>query len=269
MAALSFGRRMSLRGENRRFGVWGQEEERLNTDEHRWIQMNTDIAERRAVAERISPVLDDAPDLDARRAEVDQQAERFAGGTQVVDALRAVRAVERSHGLQFDEDGIRDQQIDEVFADNGGLVADGDRSLLFDAKTRGTQFQCQRNFEYLFQKPTVQRVGHREREADDPLGYCVPLGPIRGHLCPSVFICVESFFLEMLPADSYQPVDARDALELVADLRCRADSQAAFRAGRPTECLGWSNAVCGGAVPLTEEVVKYLVCPPGLSRCEC
>ena len=125
-----------------------------------------------------------------------------------------MRAVKRPHRFQFNENSVLNQQINEVFADQGTLVSYGNPSLLFNGKSRCTQFQRQRIFVNLLQKSAAQRVRHRERAADDPLRYSIPLRPIRVHLRPSVFICVKPFFLTSLPAKPYRMVDTPNRARL-------------------------------------------------------
>ena len=81
--------------------------------------MNTDGAGRRAIASRTSRVVDNALNLYAWGAEVDQQAKSGSCCPQVIDALRAMRAVKRPHRFQFNENSVLNQQINEVFADQG------------------------------------------------------------------------------------------------------------------------------------------------------
>ena len=52
---------------------------------------------------------DDALDLKARPAEVEQQAEMQACGLQIIQALRAMNLVDHLGYLQFDEDGLFDE----------------------------------------------------------------------------------------------------------------------------------------------------------------
>ena len=52
---------------------------------------------------------DDAFDLKARLAEVEQQAEMQACGFQIIQALRAMNLVDRLGYLQFDEDDVFDE----------------------------------------------------------------------------------------------------------------------------------------------------------------
>jgi hypothetical protein len=54
-------------------------------------------------------VQDDAFDLKARLAEVEQQAEMQSCGFQIIQALRAMNVVDRLGYLQFDEDYVFDE----------------------------------------------------------------------------------------------------------------------------------------------------------------
>ena len=59
----------------------------------------------------MSRIIGNPLNLDTRPAEIDQQAKPLSGCPQVVDALRAMRAIERPHRLQFDQDGTLDKQV--------------------------------------------------------------------------------------------------------------------------------------------------------------
>ena len=74
-----------------------------------------------------------------------------SGRPEVIDALRAMRAVERPDGFQFDEDGVFDQEIYEIFTHQGAFVGDRDSALLFDGETGHAQLHRQRIFVHLFQ----------------------------------------------------------------------------------------------------------------------
>jgi hypothetical protein len=54
-------------------------------------------------------VQDDAFDLQARLAEVEQQAEILACGFQIIQTLRVMNLVDRLGYLQFDEDDVFDE----------------------------------------------------------------------------------------------------------------------------------------------------------------
>ena len=117
----------------------------MDTDEH-------ESCRGRAIASRTSQVLEDRLNLDARRTEVGHQTELLSDCPQVVDALRAMRTIERPDGFQFDENGVLDEQVGKVFSEHGSLISDGHSALLFAGKPRFAQFQRQRIFINLFRK---------------------------------------------------------------------------------------------------------------------
>lgn len=152
-----------------------------NANERKEPGMNTNIAERLADLVGTSTVQDDAAKFQAGCAEIHQQAEMHAGCAQVVDALRAMHAVERADGLQLDQDAILHQKIDEIVADADALVVDGDAVLLRDGDAGLAQLERQGVFVNLLQEATAERVGHGQRAADDAVGECVRVQGIRGH----------------------------------------------------------------------------------------
>jgi hypothetical protein len=92
--------------------------------------MNANGAGWSAIAVRGLQVQNNALKLQVRRPEIEQEAQVSSGRPEVIDALRAMRAVECPHGFQFDEDGAFDQEIDEIIADQGAFVYDRDSVLL-------------------------------------------------------------------------------------------------------------------------------------------
>ena len=138
-----------------------------NANERKWPRMNANGAGRSAGAVRGSQVQDNALKLQARCPEIEQQAQVPSVRPEVIDALRAMRAVERSHGFQFDEDGVFDQEIYEIFTHQGAFVGDRDSALLFDGEAGHAQLHCQRVFVDLFQEPAAECIRHREGAADD------------------------------------------------------------------------------------------------------
>ena len=89
--------------------------------------------------------------------------------------MRAMRAVERSDGFQFDKDGIFDQEIDEIFADQVAFVGDCDAVLLFGGEAGQAQLYCQGVFIDLLQEAGAESIGHREGATDDVVRYRVQL----------------------------------------------------------------------------------------------
>ena len=170
--------------------------------------MNANSAERWAAAMRASQILNDPPDLQARRTEIDQKAKVHAGGPEIIDALRAMRALKRLDGLQLDQHSALDQQVSKILTDQDVFVSNCHSALLLNSKPRRSQLERQGIFINPFQESDPQGVCHRKRATDDPVRYRIQHRPIRVHLRPSAFICVKPFFLSMLPPKHCQTIDA-------------------------------------------------------------
>ncbi len=63
-------------------------------------------------------------------AEVEEKAYGEAGGFEVIDALGHVDGVERFGGLEFDQDGVLDEDIRREIADYFAVVEDVNGVLL-------------------------------------------------------------------------------------------------------------------------------------------
>jgi hypothetical protein len=83
-------------------------------------------------------------DLQARLAEIQQEAELQAGGFETIRALHAMRVVERFDSLQLNQQCVLDQQVCKVLADQHAVVVHGDATLLHNREARRTQFMRQR-----------------------------------------------------------------------------------------------------------------------------
>ena len=130
----------------------------------------------------MSRIIGNPLNLDTRPAEIDQQTESFPGRPQVIDALRAMRAVERPHGFQFDQDGVFDRKIDEILAHQDALLCNLDSALLLNCESGKAQLHREGVFMDFFQKSVAEGIRYREGAADDPVRYRVQLRPIRVHL---------------------------------------------------------------------------------------
>jgi hypothetical protein len=184
-----------------------KKEERFNANERKWTQMNANSAERWVVAVRASQVLNDPANLQTRRTEIDQKAKVHAGRSQIIYALRAMRAVKRLDGLQFDQDSALNQQIGKIFTDQDAFVANIRSALLLNSEPRRAQLKRQGILINLLKESGPQSVCNRKRATDDPVRYRIQRRPIRVHLRPFAFICVKPFFLSMLPARYCQTID--------------------------------------------------------------
>src|ERR1700752_3687447 len=132
-------------------------------------QMNANSAEQWAAQVRTSQVLNNPANLQPRCAKIDQKPKVHASGSQKVNTLRAMRAVQRLNRLQFDQDSTFNEQICKIFADHGALVADRYPALLFNGDSGCPQLKRQGIFIDLLQEPAAKRVRHSQRAADDPV----------------------------------------------------------------------------------------------------
>ena len=72
--------------------------------------------------------------------EVYQEADFYAGGFQVVDELGAVCRVKVFYGLEFEDDGVFDNDVCGIVADQLVLVMDLDLSFVFGVEASFFQF---------------------------------------------------------------------------------------------------------------------------------
>jgi hypothetical protein len=125
---------------------------------------------------------DQAFDLQARAAEVEQQAKVQARGSKVIHALRTVDIIQRFAGLQFHDHCLLDQKVNRVLANNDTVVYHDDPMLLRDSKAGLAKLVRQRIFINLLKESGPERVGYDKRAADNALGETVQYGLICVHL---------------------------------------------------------------------------------------
>jgi hypothetical protein len=106
-------------------------------------------------------------DLDARLAEIEQQAQMQPGCRQVIDALGHVRFVQRANRFQFNHDGILDQQVGHVLARDDTVVMNRNPLLLQDCQPSLAQFMGQRVFVNLLRETGTKLIHHPECAADN------------------------------------------------------------------------------------------------------
>jgi hypothetical protein len=121
----------------------------------------------------ISNAIGHSLDFDARLAEIEQQAQAEVTRLEVIDALGSVYAIQRLHNLQFDDNGVLNQHISRIFADNDIVVPDRDPMLLCHAETCLTQLMSKRILVNLLEKAGPERIHNIERASDYALGYSV------------------------------------------------------------------------------------------------
>jgi hypothetical protein len=102
----------------------------------------------------------DAFDLQARLAEVKQQAESQTGRFQIIGALHPMRVVQCFDGIQLDQKHVVDQQVREILTYQDAFVVHLGAVLLHCPEVGGTDFISQRVLIDLFQKrcPSVLRT---------------------------------------------------------------------------------------------------------------
>ena len=103
-------------------------------------------------------------------AEVDEEADGFAGGGEIVDALSLVSVVQPFAGLEFNDDSILDQKVCEILADDDAIVEHRDGMLLLYGETELLEFYLHRIPVTLLQKTKVELITDLKRTPDDGLG---------------------------------------------------------------------------------------------------
>ena len=103
-------------------------------------------------------------------AEVEEEANGFAGGHQIVDQLRLVAGVDGFDRLEFDYDRIFDDNVGNEFSDDLAVVMHGDRLLGFGSQTRLSKFNHQALLINGFEVPEAHPVVNAVRAPDDLFG---------------------------------------------------------------------------------------------------
>src|SRR5436190_3819320 len=130
--------------------------------------MNTDERELGWAAEAFH--------FEAGLAEVEEQAKRFAGGLEVVQALGHENAVVVVGRLEFQQKHLLDEDVNAEFPYQDAVVVDLDRPLLLAANRVLAQLVNEGVLVHLLQEPAAERAGHLERAADHLLGE--PIEPL-------------------------------------------------------------------------------------------
>ena len=114
-------------------------------------------------------VQDDAFDLKARLAEVEQQAEMQTCGFQIIQALRAMNLVDRPGYFQFDEDHVFDEQVNRIVPDHNAIVSNDHAMLLRDGDSGLAKLVQQSVFIDFLKESASQPVEHRQGAANNTL----------------------------------------------------------------------------------------------------
>jgi len=118
--------------------------------------MNADMSS--ASQAHASQAKDNASDLQARVAKVEQQAHKQASGAKGVDALGAMDLSYRLDGLQLHDHRLVNQQVHRVITDDGRIVRYGNTALLQHRQAGLAKFMRKRIFIHLLQKPSPKTI---------------------------------------------------------------------------------------------------------------
>ncbi len=110
------------------------------------------------------------PDLQLWLAEIEAQAEMQAGCLEMVDALDAIRLVQRLEGPQFGQQHLRNKQVHEIRVGDRTAVRDRGPLRLRIGTASLTQFIRRRIHVDLIQKSDHDRIDHIERATKSDLG---------------------------------------------------------------------------------------------------
>src|SRR5205085_9384824 len=125
-------------------------------------------------------------DFESRLAEVQQQTDRFAGGSKIIQTLGSKRVMVLAGSLEFEDHEALDEDVHIEVPDQKSIVENLDWLLRISTDSILTQLVKQRILVDFFQKATPKCVRHFERAADDAFRQ-----PIQCLFCFFfVFICV-------------------------------------------------------------------------------
>ncbi len=131
-------------------------------------------------------ISDETSNLDAGFAEVEQQTQRQPCSLEIVDALGIVGVFQRFDCLQFDHNGLLDEQINRILPYYDGVIVHNNPVLLHYHQSSLAQFMGERVFINLLQKPGTQCIADPKCAPYDALRYPIYPKCICVHLCSSV-----------------------------------------------------------------------------------
>src|SRR5690606_13945465 len=104
------------------------------------------------------------------RTEIEQQADRNAGGLQIIHQLNLMGRSQLRNGLQLDDDAFFDEKIRLELSDENATETHINRSLLDRPKPSLPQCRCKSIFVNALQKAGPKLVIDGVENANDPLG---------------------------------------------------------------------------------------------------
>jgi hypothetical protein len=117
-------------------------------------------------------------DLQARTAEVQQQAHAKSGRLEVVHTLRTMDIVQGHDGLELDNHRPLDQVVDGVLPNDRTVIQDHDTVLLRHRNACLAKLVRQRVLINHLEKSRPKRIGSSQHASNDHLGKAVQFGHI-------------------------------------------------------------------------------------------
>lgn len=117
----------------------------------------------------------DSAELEGFSAEVDEEAGRAVGGSEVAADLSSVGLMEVVGGLELDYEGVANQQVDSVLPHSDSVVEDRDLGLTLERNPLASQLHGQGVLVDGLQESSAQRPVHRHRSPDHRSTQPLPL----------------------------------------------------------------------------------------------
>jgi hypothetical protein len=118
------------------------------------------------MAENAPQAVHNALGLEARIAEVEQQAKLQSGCCEVIDTLETMRSSNILTAFSSTRTAVFDRQIDKILGDRHVTICDSGPMLLREGESRRAQFKCQLILVDLLQKSGPGRIQHGECAAN-------------------------------------------------------------------------------------------------------
>jgi hypothetical protein len=113
---------------------------------------------------------EDAFELKAGVAEVEEEGDFLVGGFEVIDALGGVDFVEGGDGFELEYDGPFDEDIGVIVPDENSVIVDGDGELGLDLQASFAEFVGEGILIDFFEEAAAEGIGDFDRAANDLFG---------------------------------------------------------------------------------------------------
>jgi hypothetical protein len=128
-----------------------------------------------------SKAIHQPPDLDARVAKIQKQAKPQSCRLQIIHTLGGMDPLQRPSNVQFNQDGILNQQIGGKTPDHPSFVMDRDIKLLPNLQSRIPQSERKTVLLDVLGEPGTKPIGNRECRPNDRFGQPVTVPFISVH----------------------------------------------------------------------------------------